>query len=259
MNNKFINLCACGKLKEAQQLLSENSKIDISSKNIAFKHSFINGYLSVAQWLYSLGNIDIHLYNEITYKFRFSCENGHLEIAQWLYSLGSININSENGYAFRFSCKNGHLKVAQWLYSLGCVDIHLYNEEAFRWSCKNGHLEVAQWLSTLYPNYYLETDNNKIINWKIKDNIDVLIDTQNWSELCDKLGITKVDNISDIKIYNEKCLICQDNYDTIIKCGHTMCIKCFITWYRKNKLKCVYCKESFEHKDCSYIKSIYIK
>ena len=38
----------------------------------------------------------------------------------------------------------------------------------FRFACKHGHLDVVKWLQTLKPKeYYLEFDDDKIIDWKI--------------------------------------------------------------------------------------------
>jgi hypothetical protein len=38
-------------------------------------------------------------------------------IFQWLYSLGNVDIHAENEYAFRYGCLDGHLLLPQWLYS----------------------------------------------------------------------------------------------------------------------------------------------
>jgi len=105
------------------------------------------GHLEVAQWLYSLGDVNIHIFNE--YPFRWACQKGHLEVAQWLYSLGDVNIHINDEEAFICTCRNGHLEVAQWLYSLGNVNIHIYNGMALKLASKEFHLEVAQWLWSL--------------------------------------------------------------------------------------------------------------
>jgi len=52
-------------------------------------------------------------------KFNFLCKIGSFEVAQWLHSLGDVDIYNLDEYAFKMACKNGHLEVAQWLWSLG--------------------------------------------------------------------------------------------------------------------------------------------
>ena len=89
-------------------------------------------------------------------------KNDHITVAKWLYSLGEVNIHADNEYAFRWSCKMDRLTVAKWLYSLGegmdrtdpssparkgqgYVDIHADNEYAFRFSIGN----TLKWLKKL--------------------------------------------------------------------------------------------------------------
>ena len=145
-------------------VLDDYSKNMLTKANKGFQWNCGKGNLIVAQWLYSLGGVDIHADNE--YAFRWSCRNGHLIVAKWLYSLGEgmdlldpsspvlrgqgrVNIHADNECAFQACCYMGHLAVAQCLYSIGNIDIHANDEHVFRWSCLNGHRAVAKWLYSL--------------------------------------------------------------------------------------------------------------
>ena len=126
---------------------NSNSYSNNKLKDEIFLEICNNGHLSVAQWLHSFGNVNIHAKNDQA--FRLACLDGHLSLAQWLYSLGNVDIHVENDQSFRSACYNGHLSFAQWLFSLGDVDIHAENDQAFRLASSNGHLSVAQWLFSL--------------------------------------------------------------------------------------------------------------
>ena len=75
-----------------------------------------------------------------------ACIKGHLKIAQWLYSLGRIDIHSDNDSAFSISCINGHYDVAKWVYSLGNVDIHTDNDIVFYCLILPDEMEIGFWL-----------------------------------------------------------------------------------------------------------------
>ena len=129
------------------------------------------------------GNVNIHAVSE--YAFRMSCQNNHLTVAQWLYSLGegmdridpssparkgqgNIKIRPSCQDAFKMCCQCGRLTVAQWLYSLGDIDIHDQGDYAFQWACQNGHLVVAQWLYSLGNvnlNMAPTVSPQEILNW----------------------------------------------------------------------------------------------
>jgi hypothetical protein len=70
--------------------------------------------------------------------FPSACIYGHLSVAQWLYGLGGVDIHVDNERAFRGACAEGHLAVAQWLYTLG-ADIHTWNDYALRFACHSCH------------------------------------------------------------------------------------------------------------------------
>jgi hypothetical protein len=145
--NEFRSSCENEKLEVAKWLVSLG-EVDIHAYNdSAFRWACQYGHLEVAKWLVSLGGVDIHAYNEQA--FRYACEYGYLGVAKWLVSLGGVDIHAYNEFAFRWSCRRGHLEVVQWLVSLGGVDIHAYSDNAYRNACVNGYLKVSQWLVSL--------------------------------------------------------------------------------------------------------------
>lgn len=48
------------------------------------------------------------------YAFLWSCIHGNLKLAQWLHSLGDVNIHIMNDYLFEFSPK----EIITWLNTL---------------------------------------------------------------------------------------------------------------------------------------------
>ena len=156
----FASECKEGHLELAQWLVSLGG-VDIHAYDEgAFRGACYKGHLELAQWLVSLGGVDIHAYDEGA--FRGACYNGHLELAQWLVSLGGIDIHANE--AFRWACGNGHLEVAQWLVSLGGIDIHANDEGAFRGACYNGHLELAKWVYSL-GGVDIHEDDDEAFRW----------------------------------------------------------------------------------------------
>jgi hypothetical protein len=80
--------------------------------------------------------------------FHESCSYGHISVAQWLYGLGNVNIHARNDIAFQIVCLNGHLSIAQWLYNLSDIDIHV-NDFVFKMSCYHVYLSVSKSLYNL--------------------------------------------------------------------------------------------------------------
>ena len=145
--NTFLQF---GRLEPLRYIHAINKDFDIHQDNDhAFKVACENGFLGIAQWLFSLGNINLHDENE--YVFKWACKMGHLEMAKWLYQISintqsPINIHADNEYAFRWSCKLGLINIPKWLLSLDKIDIHAEDEYSFKWSCWLGNIEVAKWL-----------------------------------------------------------------------------------------------------------------
>jgi hypothetical protein len=86
---------ACIRLDIAQQIYGFGGYFDIET---AFSLACAKGHLSVCQWLYNLGNVDIHFRTHDREKdididevpFTYASMNGQLSILQWLITLQSV-------------------------------------------------------------------------------------------------------------------------------------------------------------------------
>ena len=199
-----------------------------------------------------INNSDLHnikrtlnIHN-ITYEyFIYACIKGNIKIAQWLYEIKSdIDISKDNEYAFRYACCNGHIDIAKWLLEIKPnIDISANNHFVFIYACYNQKIKLAQWLCTLYGNYYLGLENNRITKWKIKNELEYLLEINNKENIVKKLQL----NLINVK---DSCLIClNDELDEYIQtnCNHIYCYDCYIHWYyiEKNNKKCCYCSLRF--------------
>lgn len=79
--------------------------------------------------------------------FRWSCSYGQLQVAEWLHSLGNVDIHAQNDFAFRSSCARGCLETSKWLYSLGGIDIH--DIKVLKAAFNYGHEDVTEWFLSL--------------------------------------------------------------------------------------------------------------
>ena len=88
---KFLEACKNEDFDTAKSLFNYCYIYLDYGKDQAFYDVCVNGYLKMAHWLYSLGDIDIHINDDV---FVFSCYFGRFEVAQWLYSLGNVDIHA---------------------------------------------------------------------------------------------------------------------------------------------------------------------
>ena len=143
-----------------------------------FREVCQRGHLNIAQWLYSLKCINIHVWNDEP--FRLACVNNHMDLAKWLVSISlpGCGIYTANN-TFGQVCMQGHFGMAQWLVSISQpgrdmetsnkIDIHAHDECAFRWACEYGHLDIAQWLYTL-DKIDIHARNSYAMRWAQKMN-----------------------------------------------------------------------------------------
>lgn len=52
----------------------------------------------------------------------------------------------------------------------------------------------------------------------------------------------------------ETCIICNDNFKDIVilRCGHIICLKCLISWFRTSKT-CPFCREKINNINFNYL------
>ena len=103
----FYWSCTFGHLEVAKWLYS------LDYINIHLFHASVGCFrhLIVVKWLYSL---DINIHSNKEYAFCWYCKNGNLEVAQWLYSLGNINIHVNDDNIFN----NYPANITNWLNNL---------------------------------------------------------------------------------------------------------------------------------------------
>ena len=177
--------------------------------------------------------------------FYNACIHGRLEMAKLLYSLGGLDIHLGNDMVFRYTCRNGHLEVAKWLYSLGNIDIQAYDEYAFRHACRNGHTDIARWLVSIFDEYFVVIQNNKIIEWKILNPIDVYIKNKEFTKIIPIINIKKEQH----NPLNIECPVCYDKTPKLtikIECGHIFCIACINT-VKKYLSNCPMCRKNITY------------
>jgi hypothetical protein len=243
-NEKAFRLaCKNGNLDVAQWLYSLDDKPNIHVKNNnIFLNVIKHDHFDVAQWLYSIHKFNI----TIDHLDGATSEN----ISKWLYSLNqNLNLHYDNDKLFKNACYNNYIDKAKWLYSLdNNINIRYNDDEIFKYACNNKHKYIAFWLKTLCNDYYIDVDiYNNILEWKIKSDLDTLLENKEYVKLAKKLNIK-------IEFEDDKCLICfSDNYNFITSCKHYYCFECFMIWHLKhNKIACCYCNQVVEIEKCIY-------
>jgi hypothetical protein len=148
----FYTACENGHLETAQWLVSQGG-VDIHVLTPLRSSAFINAgriqkCMILGGLLASLKTCSVRGLRDLA--FRRACKNCHLETAQWLVSLGGVDIHADDDFVFYAACGNGHLEMAQWLMSLGGVDIHnTYASACYVVHNNHDDWEMARWLLSL--------------------------------------------------------------------------------------------------------------
>jgi hypothetical protein len=79
------------------------------------------------------------------------------------------------------NCQNNQIDIVKWLYfeSNHYIDLSFDLHKAFKSVCLNNNIEIAKLLCQLDDNYNVTILNNKIINYKISDNISHIESNKN--------------------------------------------------------------------------------
>ena len=116
-------------------------------EDMMFRNSSVRAGVTLPfmQWLWSLGGVDIHAYEDRA--FRNACTVGSLDAAKWLWSLGGVDIRAGGNDAFGNACAYGKADVAMWLYELDPGVVNGLNRTIiFGHACANGSLRFVKWL-----------------------------------------------------------------------------------------------------------------
>ena len=252
----FRETCEAGQTEMAKWLFKIKPNIDISTWNeYAFLAACSNGHLETIKWLLEI-KPDINISASDNYgnnaAFRVACKYDYIKIAKWLLEVkpgldvsvrdfdDGFDENDENDddeygieSPFRLACYYGNINIVKWLLKIKPdINITAVNNFAFIKSCENNEIEVAQFLQSLKPEkYYLETSDNKIINYFV--NKIVIKNTYPFGERY------------DIEI----CPICYQNQsDIITNCKHQYCNKCIQKLSSRfeeiNEIKCPLCRKT---------------
>lgn len=99
---------------------------------------------------HGLSSVNIHAHDD--YAFRIACRFGRLEVAQWLWSMGGVDVHVL-AEAFVVASRSGNLSLVNWLHDeiLGSVDDFAL-ERGFVSACRSGNIDLVAWfLAKLTP------------------------------------------------------------------------------------------------------------
>lgn len=158
--------CINGHLDIAKFLFELGFQLDDIINNVCS-----NGHLDVAKWLWSIKKYNI--------PFIMACELGHLDMAKWFLTLIDDSDKLNKIYeAFITACESGQLDVAKWLFSFN-IQLDVLNtvtkfnyidnfntiDKIFYITLQEGHLHVIQWIISIFPEFNIYADNDKILKY----------------------------------------------------------------------------------------------
>ena len=102
----------------------------VFDKNINYSNEFIKyKYSNQVKNLLKICYENNYMFRKNIIKdvFITSCKHGHIEIVKWLYSLGNVDIHVYYEEVFRYACKSGNIEIAKWIHSIDPEQIHYQN------------------------------------------------------------------------------------------------------------------------------------
>lgn len=138
--------CMGGHLHMAQWLHSLGAVID---PDVFLRLPLDVGKWAVTKWLVELGGMERQVRFESGSAFIQACMEDNLEAAQWLVSLGAVDVVPCARRGFPVAVRKGSVHLTRWLLELGGLDVHLDQDWAFRVACHHLHVALAQWVYSL--------------------------------------------------------------------------------------------------------------
>jgi hypothetical protein len=86
------------------------------------------------------------------FAFRLACGDGRWHVAQYLVSLGGVDVHANDDAAFLSACEEGRLDIAQWLLVAagGTPFDRRHAADALWWACRGRHAALLQWLQAMW-------------------------------------------------------------------------------------------------------------
>jgi hypothetical protein len=128
--------------------------------------------IELTKWLYQNFTAYKTTYIE---SFDEACKSNNLDFVKYYLSTYTFSLK-EITSGFEWACYNDKLETVRYLYDSYSIDIERDHHKIFMYSCLFRNIKVAQWFTTIYPNYLLIMDGNKILRYGVKTIYHEIID-----------------------------------------------------------------------------------
>jgi len=154
----LCSACKKGDVEEVQQLLTNNSQININAEdNLKQTPLYIacrEGYIQIVRLLLNVEGIDLnHSNNYGESAFWIACLKGHINIVKLLLNHERVDINqaSRSGItAFYLACFNRNLEIVKLLLNNKTIDVNKadigYNRTPLHNACHEGEIQLVEYI-----------------------------------------------------------------------------------------------------------------